>query len=296
MSRNNPFRIDGPALLSVSGGRTSGYMLRRILDAHGGRLPANVYPVFANTGKEREETLVFLREIERRWEVPITWIEYDPARARAGEGCFREVYFETASRKGEPFERMIHARHDRPNSPPYLPNGVQRICTHYLKVLVFRDFMGFMGYGFADKGDWANIIGIRADEPRRVAKMKARNDSGEDNRLPLAEAGVIKAEVMQFWAEQDFDLGLESWEGNCDFCFLKGRRLRVRTLMDDPGIGAWWREQEEKVGATFDKGVSVADLERQAGYLRSLPVLPGLFDDAEGDEGETGRVACLCTD
>lgn len=29
----DPFLIEGPAVISFSGGRTSGYMLRRVLDA-----------------------------------------------------------------------------------------------------------------------------------------------------------------------------------------------------------------------------------------------------------------------
>lgn len=33
----NPFHIDGPAVVSFSGGRTSGLMLYRILDAWGGQ-------------------------------------------------------------------------------------------------------------------------------------------------------------------------------------------------------------------------------------------------------------------
>ena len=38
----NPYLIKGPALISFSGGRTSGYMLNHILEAHGGRLPDDV--------------------------------------------------------------------------------------------------------------------------------------------------------------------------------------------------------------------------------------------------------------
>lgn len=49
----DPFRIEGPALISFSGGRTSGLMLRRILDAHGGRLHRDVHVVYANTGRVR---------------------------------------------------------------------------------------------------------------------------------------------------------------------------------------------------------------------------------------------------
>src|ERR1700732_1089275 len=61
---NDPFKIDGPATIAVSGGRTSGLMLRRIMDAHGGLLPPDVVAGFANTGKERPETLDFVRNGE----------------------------------------------------------------------------------------------------------------------------------------------------------------------------------------------------------------------------------------
>ena len=63
-------------LLHVSGGRTTGLLLRRVLDAYGGRLPPNVRAIFANTGKEHEMTLLFVHEMERRWQVPIAWVEY----------------------------------------------------------------------------------------------------------------------------------------------------------------------------------------------------------------------------
>lgn len=72
----NPFFIEGPAVLSISGGRTSAYMLRMVLDAHGGALPPDVLAIFANTGKEMPETLDFIEECSQRWSVPIKWLEY----------------------------------------------------------------------------------------------------------------------------------------------------------------------------------------------------------------------------
>lgn len=57
----NPYRIYGPAIISFSGGRSSGYMLHEILMAHEGTLPDDVHVVFANTGKEMGETLDFVR-------------------------------------------------------------------------------------------------------------------------------------------------------------------------------------------------------------------------------------------
>lgn len=49
----SPYEIDGQAVVSFSGGRTSGYMLRRIL---GEGLRPDVHVIFADTGKERAET------------------------------------------------------------------------------------------------------------------------------------------------------------------------------------------------------------------------------------------------
>jgi predicted phosphoadenosine phosphosulfate sulfurtransferase len=60
-----PYLIPGPACISFSGARTSGYMLRQIVDAYGGTLPDDVIVAFMNTGK-REETLRFVHDNVRR--------------------------------------------------------------------------------------------------------------------------------------------------------------------------------------------------------------------------------------
>jgi hypothetical protein len=75
----NPYQIEAPALISFSGGRTTGcYMLRHILDAYGGQLPKDVIPCFANTGKEMPQTLDFVQECGERWGASIVWLEYNP--------------------------------------------------------------------------------------------------------------------------------------------------------------------------------------------------------------------------
>ena len=56
----NPYLIDEPAVISFSGGRTSAYMLYKVLEAHGGRLPDHVVVAFSNTGKEMPQTLDFV--------------------------------------------------------------------------------------------------------------------------------------------------------------------------------------------------------------------------------------------
>ena len=71
----SPYFIEGPALISFSGGRTSAFMLHGILQAYDGQLPEDVVVAFANTGKEREETLRFVHECGLVWGVPIHWVE-----------------------------------------------------------------------------------------------------------------------------------------------------------------------------------------------------------------------------
>ena len=83
--RRDPYRVPRPAVVSFSGGRTSGYMLKHIVDAYGGRLPDDIAVVYANTGLERPETLDFIDTCAAAWGVPIVWVEYDwdaPHRTR----------------------------------------------------------------------------------------------------------------------------------------------------------------------------------------------------------------------
>ena len=65
------FKITEPTCISFSGGRTSAYMLWRVLQSNGG-LPPEAVVAFANTGKEDEATLRFVRDCGERWGVPIT--------------------------------------------------------------------------------------------------------------------------------------------------------------------------------------------------------------------------------
>lgn len=233
----NPFRIVGPALLSFSGGKTSGMMLSKVLEAHGGRLPPGVVAAFANTGREREETLEYVQECGERWQVPIVWLEWrnGPNRHR-----FQVVDFKTASRNGEPYANLITKR-------GYLPNPVTRFCTQELKIRVMRDYMLSLGHTH-----WQSIISLRADEMNRINKANARRpDKHFSKAYPLAVAGITKSDVERFWRAQPFTLHLQQHEGNCDLCFLKAERKIQRNLEDNPHLAAWWVEQEKRVGATF---------------------------------------------
>lgn len=69
-------------------------MLWCVLQTNNG-LPPDTMVCFANTGKEVETTLCFVRDCAERWQVPIHWLEY-----RITEAGFTVVDFDTASREG----------------------------------------------------------------------------------------------------------------------------------------------------------------------------------------------------
>ncbi len=323
----NPFLLDGPTQLNCSGGRTSMFMLRQHLDAHGGCLPADCFALFANTGKERPETLDFVRECGKAWDVDIRWVErrqrYTPDKAATlaqmaqdvvavespdddalviadPNDRFVEVTYETASRNGEPFADLIRERR-------YLPNPTQGFCTTKLKIHPMRDWMRSRGFFSMDEkkktkvvDESTVVIGLRADEPHRVAKLKKRNhDDNRDLSFPLYVAGITKAMILAWWKEQPFDLRLKDWEGNCDLCFKKGQKKRRRIMRDRPDLAQWWIDQEAAVAGVTQKPSGAVFRIDAPPYARLLeqvvtsPLLPIITDEAcDIDDLDD----CACTD
>lgn len=273
---SNPYLLQPHAVISFSGGRTSGYMLRMIVDAHGGTLPGGVKVVFCNTGKERAETLDFVERCSLEWGVEVVWLEY----CRTDDGpSFKVMNYATASRNGEPLEAAMSVRRGKSG---YLPNPMVRYCTIETKIKTLIRYLESLGWE-----SWTNVIGFRADEPRRIAKLNgARREDREYSVCPLAKAGVTKSDILKFWGSQPFDLQLEPHESNCDLCFLKGKGLLLDIINKRPELAEWWIEQESH-GGTFRN-----DRPRYSKLLE-LAQRPTLFDVDEQDELS---IACHCTD
>lgn len=277
MQSINPYRIAGPALISFSGGRTSAYMLHEIQRAYDGNLPDDVHVTFANTGKEREETLRFVHDCASHWGVRVRWLERDAS------GGFVEVGYNSASRKGEPFADLIAKK-------KYLPNAVTRFCTVELKIRVMRDFARSVGFE-----RWNNIIGLRYDEGLRVMKALARNDEGRERFqavMPLSKAHVTKRDVMAFWQAQPFDLGLQSYEGNCDLCFLKSRAKLANIMRENPGVADWWIGQETAVRASKPSGARFVTEYSYTDLLDHTERSPLLFDDLSDEHDVECGLLC----
>lgn len=274
---SDPFKIIEPTVISFSGGRTSAYMLWRVLQSNDGKLPEDAIVCFANTGKEEEATLEFVRDCGEKWNVEIHWIEY--VNDSIG---FKKVNFETASRNGEPFSDML-------NKKQYLPSPVMRFCTIELKIRTIHKYLKSLGWKHNENMDW---VGIRADEPRRAAKI-------DIYRTPLVLANIGAKDVGLFWKEQDFDLGLPNFNGktlhgNCDLCFLKGAKQTLSLIIEKPDRALWWAKMEETHinKAKNDSGKFRKDRPTYRQMHDYVLSQQDLFIDPSDDES----IPCFCGD
>ena len=259
------YEINFPTVISFSGGRTSAFLLHKILEFNHG-LPKEAHICFANTGKEEEATLKFVHDCETNWSVPITWLEYR-------KDGFEIVSYDKASRDGRPFAELIEKR-------KYLPNPVARFCTSELKVLTIKKYMNSIGID-----DFEQMLGIRADEKRRAAKLR------DGNLTPLIDDNVDQQQVQSFWRSQSFNLGLEFRNGvtslgNCDLCYLKGPNQIMSLISSKPDRAIWWAEQEKKIGGTFRSD--------RPSYEQMMNFSKSQFD-MFGDYPEES-ISCFCGD
>lgn len=284
----SPYKISGTTVVSFSGGRTSAYMLRQVLDNNDEL--ADLVVTFANTGKEHPATLEFVRECAERWSVPIVWLEF-----RDNEAGFEVVDFASASRQGEPFEALIRKR-------KYLPNPVTRFCTIDLKIRIIHKYLRSLGLS-TENNPVDMMTGIRADEPRRAVKIRHRKSTSESKWatmiMPLADAGVGVQDVTDFWSSQPFDLMLptingRTLEGNCDLCFLKGAKQVYPIIASDRPKAEWWARMESSVvsGGKFTGDGAWFRSDRPS-YQQMLDYSDTQFDMfADHDEA----IACFCGD
>jgi hypothetical protein len=246
-------------------------MLRRLLD-DGVRIDR---VLFANTGKERNETLDFVHECEKRWGLNVVWLEYD----RVGDQhAFKVVTYETAHRNrtpNGPFDKLLEWM-------PVCPNVRARGCSTQLKVRTMRRYLESQGFT-----RWRSAIGIRADESHRCIGIKADCPSFIRPEFPLVTMRATEADVMQFWAGQPFDLRLKQYEGNCDACFLKAKWKLQQIERDKPGTLDWWIEKEREKKADGCKAGAQFREDRSYAEIKASVNTPVLFSDDD-------EIGCTC--
>lgn len=217
-------------IINFSGGRTSAYMTKRLIDEGGEYLVT-----FQNTGKEMPQTLDFINECDKRWNLNIVWLEY------RYNNNFEVVTYETASRDGKPFHELIEYN-------KCLPNTFMRFCTKEMKINTLKRYCKQH-----DIYEWNHFVGIRYDEPRRWDKTSSFPQYMTVEH-PLVKWKVTKKDVLDWWKQQPFDLMVNEPYGNCDCCFLKGKSKLAIIAKEKPELFDWWINKEKT--STFKKEIS----------------------------------------
>ena len=216
---------------TFSGGRTSAFM-GQFINNYSKYDEFDKVFIFANTGKEKQETLDFINKCDIEWNLNVVWLEADIIHEKGVGTNYKIVDYNTASRKGEPFEDMINKYN--------IPTAFGSKCTSELKTRPLDKYVKSLAY------DEVYIaMGIRYDERHRMSNQAEKNNV----IYPLInDIKVDKKFIRSWWDKQTFDLQLKDYEGNCDLCFKKSIKKRLTIIKDNPDVANWWLNMEEKHG------------------------------------------------
>ena len=197
--------------------------------------------LFCNTGIEHPATYKFLYQLQEKWGMDITWLEYRPEAP-----WFEVVCHNSYTRDGRYFEKLIKKR-------KAVPNREKRFCTIELKIKTARRYIRSLGIK-----EWVSCIGFRPDEPHRQRKARTGKRVVEHFRYPMDEHNKRIEDVRDFWKAQDFNLQLpmmpngKTIGGNCQGCFWHSEYQHVQLLKNNPEHYAWLEKIEEENGYTFN--------------------------------------------
>ena len=213
---------------TFSGGRTSAFMGLLLKDLTKYKDFDKVF-IFANTGKERQETLDFIDRCDKEWSLNIVWLEADVQKEKGAGTTYKVVDYNAASRKGQPFEDMLR------KYP--LPNNMASNCTRELKQRPIDKYVKQLDYK-----EVYTAMGIRFDERHRES-----NTAKQQNIIyPLIyDLQVDSSFIRKWWDRQPFDLKLKDYEGNCDLCFKKSLKKRLTIIQENPNVAEWWDNMEK---------------------------------------------------
>lgn len=220
-------------LVSFSGGETSAFMAQWLWKHKQNEF--EMMFVFANTGQENKETLIFINQCEKEFGFKINWIEADVREGKGNGTSFKLTDFNNASRNGEPFEAVIK-KYGIPN-PAFLH------CTRELKMNPIKAY----AKSIWSKEKYYLAIGIRIDE---FDRMNANKDK---LRIiyPLISKQMqpmTKKMINFYWQNMPFRLNLKGYQGNCITCYKKSDKKLFQIAKENPSAFDFFDRMEKQYG------------------------------------------------
>lgn len=255
-------------VVSISGGQTSHYMIKKVLEDYPNS--RNVF-VYCDTGAEHEGTYEFLQDTQKHFNIEIVCIRLHMPKEK-GKGCeYRVVDIKDCKPDHKPFLELMQ-KYGR----PYNPGG--KFCTDQMKTQIYRKYCNDR-FG---KGNYTTWIGYRNDagDVSRVWGHSLSGSLSKHFNIPKIDQGVFyvdcqsiyesdgletlkefiedsrnthpsndsinenlvrrilmhenlgyrflfeisdydKADIVNWWTTQNFNLELPNHAGNCVFCIEK---------------------------------------------------------------------------
>ncbi|WP_272536947.1 phosphoadenosine phosphosulfate reductase family protein [Providencia sp. PROV206] len=216
---------------SFSGGRTSAFMVH-LLERKAAKENLTIKHVFMDTGAEHPKTYEFIRNVAKHWNIDLVCLRLviDPELGKANTykvisvdeiGHDLQPWIDACSKYGTPY---VHGA----------------FCTRTMKTEVFTR------YCKETFGEYHTWLGIRADEPKRLKERE-----GVSYLADISD--VEKQDILDWWAEQPFDLDLPEHLGNCVFCVKKGINKIALATRDEPELA------QQFLNVITDKSVRVVE-------------------------------------
>lgn len=225
-------------VVSFSGGETSGYMLamckQKIFDKYD-----EVKVVFANTGQENEETLVFVDKCSRYFGVDVIWLQAKVNQNMRKATGFDLVNFVSADRAGVVFEDVIKKYG--------IPNQSYPHCTRELKLNPITSYLRSIGW---KNKSYDTAVGIRVDE---IDRMDGKASEKGIIYPLISLQPTTKQMINSFWGLMPFRLGLKGYQGNCKWCWKKSLRKHFTIMQENPSFYDFPERMERLHG---DKGAN----------------------------------------
>ena len=167
----------------------------------------NIINVMANTSKERPESLDFMNQCDKFYNLKLVWLEAEFHEKGVGV-TYNIVKYEDLKRNGEIFEQGIKKFG--------IPNKENKWCNRDMKYEVLTKY----GNTIFGRNNYSVAVGMRADEMDRVRKDYKINNVF----YPLMDRKVSSNDRNKFWKDKPIQINLPAYKGNCDMCFQKSNK------------------------------------------------------------------------
>jgi hypothetical protein len=273
-------KIDKNLMVTVSGGRSSAMMARHIQTNEKYNDYEKAY-VFCNTGQERPETIILLKNIVKHWNIPLNIVEGVYSLEMGVGVSYKVVDFDTMSMSSEPFEQMI--AHKNKGIFDGLPNQDAPYCSENLKTLPAKKFFDDL-FGV---NNYIKAIGFRKEDmPKRITFAESKID--KTRIFPLLndfKTPISQLDLNKWWNKQPFKLGIHGKLGNCELCWKKSEKVLIDNIREGTRFIDWTLEMENKYNSVMFRGhKSITDLVKMA----EQPFTKEFQFDEEGD-------SCVCS-